>query len=408
MSYQQILLLIYVPVVLLLGLWLGSSLINRMNRTRGYLITLTATAVFGLAGWLLYREVGAADDLATKDAITKAFESGDQADLEHALESVKSRIDDQNDNAQYFALAGMLESQLGRSQSAEQYYKQLVSLAPNSADAHAEYAQHRFVANERQIDDAVVEAVSKALALDENNITALGIKGIMAFEMGAYEAAAKAWGRGMQLTGESSPSYNFLAQGAFQAMQRAQADKNTESKSGLEAARRFEQLFENPNLLTGTTLKAFLASDNARVLARNSQVDDSSDNQLNLSLSWATSDPNEFSDTRLDALSRTNPDGVLLVYTRAQAGPKMPLAIKRVNLQELPLTLTLSKPDSMLESMTINSMSQQELIVRYAPSGKINLKADPSTAKGAILHAEQIDFSQNSSLTIQVRIALPE
>ena len=67
--------------------------------------------------------------------------------------------------------------------------------------------------------------------------------------------------------------------------------------------------------------------------------------------------------------SRATPDTVVFVYARAQQGPPMPLAVKRLTLAELPVSLTLSDADAMMPAMKLSSFDQVVVGARVSHSG---------------------------------------
>jgi cytochrome c-type biogenesis protein CcmH len=73
----------------------------------------------------------------------------------------------------------------------------------------------------------------------------------------------------------------------------------------------------------------------------------------------------------IDDELRVRADGgsVVFVYARAMQGPPMPLAVKRVQLQDLPLTLTLGDEDAMMPSMKLSSYDQVVVGARVSFSG---------------------------------------
>ena len=411
----------YVPLVAAMGFWLSSVFLTRNSSRKSYLISFVATCALGSIGWLIYLNVGAAPDMDVKRSISKAFETGTKEDVQRALEDVEKRMQKQVDNPQYLALAGMLEAQLGRTQEAEQYYQQLVSVAPESSEAHAEYAQQRYIANDRKIDQQVVRSVQRALTLDDTNVTGLGLKGIIAFQMAAFEDAAKAWGRGMQLSTPDSPAYNFLAQGAYRAMQSAQEAKNSNSEMAARAAKAFARLMSQPEVLGSQTLEDFLPAESkgaktaalASSTTKEGVTQENTDGfSLKLRLTWEEPpSPGRIGqsiESRLAALQKAYPAGVLLVYTRRIEGPRMPLAIKRLKLNEVPGEFVLDARSRMMPAMDINSSSEQELIIRFAPDGKIAADSSERDALAKILVAKKMSFLKSSNLIEEVRLSIPE
>ena len=68
-------------------------------------------------------------------------------------------------------------------------------------------------------------------------------------------------------------------------------------------------------------------------------------------------------------LDETGNNATLFVYAKAQSGPPMPLAIKRLTAAQLPLKVALTDRDAMMPSMTLSSVKAWTVIARISPTG---------------------------------------
>ena len=95
--------------------------------------------------------------------------------------------------------------------------------------------------------------------------------------------------------------------------------------------------------------------------------------------------------------TQASAETVVFVYARAMQGPPMPLAVKRLQLQDLPLTLSLDDDDAMMPSMKLSSFDQIVVGARVSFSGNpVSQSGDFYTELESVDSAnppEQIDLT---------------
>jgi len=74
-------------------------------------------------------------------------------------------------------------------------------------------------------------------------------------------------------------------------------------------------------------------------------------------------------DISADLRAQAAPETAVFVYAKAMTGPPMPLAVKRLQLKDLPITLSLSDADAMMPSMKLSSFDQVIVGARVSMSG---------------------------------------
>lgn len=84
--------------------------------------------------------------------------------------------------------------------------------------------------------------------------------------------------------------------------------------------------------------------------------------------------------------TEVKPEDTVFIYAQALSGPKMPLAITRKKVSDLPLTTTLTDADSMLPNMKLSTFKQVRLLARISKSG--NAMPQPGDLIGAVEQAE--------------------
>jgi cytochrome c-type biogenesis protein CcmH len=74
-------------------------------------------------------------------------------------------------------------------------------------------------------------------------------------------------------------------------------------------------------------------------------------------------------DISAELRTQAAPETAVFVYAKAMQGPPMPLAVKRLQLKDLPITLSLSDSDAMTPSMKLSSFDQVVVGARVSMSG---------------------------------------
>jgi len=74
-------------------------------------------------------------------------------------------------------------------------------------------------------------------------------------------------------------------------------------------------------------------------------------------------------DISAELKAKASPDTPVFVYAKAMQGPPMPLAVRKLQLGDLPVSLTLSDDDAMMPSMKLSSFDQVIVGARVSSSG---------------------------------------
>lgn len=103
----------------------------------------------------------------------------------------------------------------------------------------------------------------------------------------------------------------------------------------------------------------------------NTEIEPDSPNQEATKPSAATSNGSVTIEVSLakELQAETNPEDTVFIYAQALSGPKMPLAIVRKKVSELPVSVSLSDADAMMPNMKLSSFKEVRLLARISKSG---------------------------------------
>ncbi|MGI9278971.1 MAG: c-type cytochrome biogenesis protein CcmI [Endozoicomonas sp.] len=136
----------------------------------------------------VYLHLGAQTELSVAEIMMNPDVS-----QEEMISTLEAWSDKRPDSAQaWYMLAGRYMAK-GEVDKAIDAYKKLYTVTEGSPQAAAQLAQVLFLANSNQINGEVRGLYQDALSKDESNTTALGLKGIDAFEQEDYKQAVQAW-----------------------------------------------------------------------------------------------------------------------------------------------------------------------------------------------------------------------
>jgi cytochrome c-type biogenesis protein CcmH len=300
-----------------------------------------AIAVAGYA-WLgtpqaLNGELAAAPAAATGKDHSVTLEQ-----IEAMVGKLEARLKDNPQDAVGWAMLGRSHAVLGRHAQAVPAFKQAVALRGDDAVLLADYADALAVVNGRNLDGEPIRLIEQALKIDPNNLKALFLAGTHAFNQQDYPAALKPWEKMVQL----APDNEMVRQ----------------VQSGIDEARK---------RAGGAALPAAAAKPPAPDAALAAKPPPPA--AAGASVSGTV--------TLAPALAaKAKPDDTLFVFARAAEGPRMPLAIVRKQVKDLPLTFTLD--DSMAMTPAAKLSSAPRVIVGARISARGEATPQPGDLQG--------------------------
>lgn len=204
-------------------------------------------------------------------------------------------------------------------------YQVILEQQPTAAQMMAELAQAVFIQAGNRAVPVVGMLAERAIEIQPDHVMALGLAGISAFQNQQYPTAIKHWQRAITLQPQGSANARALVNGIEQARARL-AENGGSADSEVQTA------------------------DTAP------QRDTAGEPSLTVTVSLG------------DKVTAT-PNAAVFIYARAWQGAKVPLAISRVTVSQLPLSIELNNSMSMAPGMNLGTAEQVELIARVSESG---------------------------------------
>lgn len=309
---------------------------------RSRLPVLALAVALPLCALVIYHTVGAKTDWEIYNlAMERAHATEQQQHIslgEELISKLQDRLESRPDNSQNWYLLASVASEVGDHDEAVRAYRRVLEIEPDAPQVMAELAQALFLRAGNTITPEVSKNTQMALQLNPRMPTALGLAGIEAFQSGAFQTAIDHWQLAVsQLDPKSSASIALSG-----AIARA---KTALEKSGSASPK------EKPKAVEGPAIRVSVTYDKTLIKAR--------------------------------------PEDQVFVYARAWQGPKMPLAIRKLKVSDLPIRIELNKSMSMASGMDLGSFPQVEVVARITGSGSaIPQSGDWQASSGPIILAE--------------------
>ena len=260
--------------------------------------------------------------------------------LDKMLATLEQRLDKPSANLasdlQGWTLLARSYAGLQRFPAASRAYARASALAPNDAQLLADHADVLALVQGRSMQGEPDRLVAKALQIEPRNLKALALAGSSAFERKDFAAARGYWQQALQ---QAPPGSEFAA-----GLER--------SLSELGGAAPASQ--QQPPTAQAPIKAASAPADAARIRGR-------------VSLAPALA-------------ARVLPTDTVFIFARAANGPRMPLAILKRTVAELPFEFTLDDSTAMSPEMKLSKFASVVVGARVSRSG--NAMPQPGDLRG--------------------------
>ena len=249
--------------------------------------------------------------------------------IEGLIGKLVDRLKDKPDDATGWLMLGRSYTVLGRVDDALVAYDKAATLRPNDATTLADYADALGVKNGGRQTPQSEALIARALAAEPTHLKALALAGTAAFEHVDYATAVRHWEKMAQGLPADSPD-----------MPRLQAS--------LDEARRRGGL---PAATTTATVTAAAATPAAPAATASGPA-------ITGTVSLAPA-----------LVAKAAPTDTVFIFARAAQGARMPLAVIKAQVKDLPITYRLDDSMAMAPTAKLSGAAQVIVSARISKSG---------------------------------------
>lgn len=284
---------------------------------------------------LLYWKLGAPDAFSPIATAPEATHQLTPEQVDAMVGQLAERLKNEPDNIDGWLVLAKSYYTMGRFPQAADAYAKLTQLLPNEPSLLADYADALAMSQGRNLNGKPLELVEQALKVDPNHWKALAMAGTAAFDRKDYTLAVDYWERLRASQPADSPIAKSIA-------------------GSIDEARRLGGLAASSVAATG---KAPPAQPVAKA-----EVQKTSPPAAGKSVSGIVS-------LSAALAGKVKPDDALFIFARPSDGSKMPIAILRAQVKDLPLKFSLDDSQAMSPAAKISNFEQVVVAARVSKSG---------------------------------------
>lgn len=296
-------------------------------------IAVPAFAI-GIYQWLgTPSAISPQDNLAATTGAAATTPDGMADQINAMVTQLAQRLEENPADAEGWAMLGRSYLVLERLDDAVAAYEKAVALSNNNPNLLVDYADALAMAGgEQSLEGRPMELIEQALSLDPNNQKALWLAGTAAYEKAEFKQALDHWRRLYEMLPKDSEDARIMQGNIKEAEALLAGRSNATSGKGNDVP-----VAQNNDKPAGNV-------QNSRRISGVATLDKK--------LAGKVSD----TDT-------------VFVFARASAGPRMPLAVMRAQVKDLPLDFSLDDSMAINPSMTISKFPEIVVIARISKSG---------------------------------------
>ncbi|MDP1559716.1 MAG: c-type cytochrome biogenesis protein CcmI [Nitrosomonas sp.] len=276
-------------------------------------------------------------------AKTGETEVGGHAEFTSVVDNLVMRLKSDPEDIEGWVMLARTYAIMNRFEDASNTYAKLIELVPDSPQLLSDYADVLAMANQGGLAGKPTEMIHEALRIDPEYPKALALAGTVEFEQKRFNEAAEYWERLLAVIPVDSQLANSVTESIADA--RSLASNN------------------NNNVGLSTEPQGSIVAQDKKATAAISSNDPTTDAGTGTSISGTVT-------LSQSLASKASASDTLFIYARAETGPKMPLAILRLNVNDLPTSFSLNDEMAMTPTMKISSFPKVVVEARISKSGQ--------------------------------------
>ncbi|MGE0673559.1 MAG: tetratricopeptide repeat protein [Methylibium sp.] len=281
------------------------------------------------------------------EEVARSDDTADPQQVAAAVQRLAQKLQDQPDDAEGWAMLARAYVRLEQLPEALPAFARATALREDDPQLLADYAEALFLTRSGGLEADPRKLIERALKLDPGHPKSLVLAGTVAFNAKDFAAAAGHWEKLAKLSAPNSPGLAELEEGIAQARRLA---NQQQPQNGVSDAR--------SNLSASASASASASTSSPAVLR----------GTITLSPTIA----------QLAA-----PTDTLFVYARPAEGSRMPLAILRRQVKDLPLDFTLDDGLAMSPAARLSMHPKVIVEARISKSGQAQVSDGDLTGRSA-------------------------
>ena len=318
------------------------------------ILNMLVLPVFSVTVYMMLGDIGL---ISVKTAVAEQVSPPENMhSVEEMVTGLEARLQTQPDDGEGWRMLGRSYLVMNKYLDAANAYGNARKILGDDPQLLADYSEALILSNNNVLTSDAVELVNLSLENNPDEPKALWIAGYANFEQGNIPETLSYWERLLKILPPGSNESRSLLDNINQIRRQA----------GMEPAAQDQDTDTKVNYL----------------------VEKATRNVPNQPVSASAIDVQVSLDTSLS--DRADPDNTVFIFARASEGPRMPLAIIRKQVKDLPIKVTLDDSLAMSPAMSLSKFRQVIIGARVSRSGNAMPASGDLTGTSAVVQLDEV------------------